>query len=334
MGLMPHLLPRSPLPKLKGTDIIMQLFTSQHFVYLNLPINSKPMYYLLLLWKWFCSFSLIPLYICSFQATKLISELLLPKQYVQCNGSTENLINTFWNSSDLWYINKYNIEPQCNGSTENLIKPFWNGSNLWHINKYNIEPQCNGSTENLIRPFWNGSDLWYINKYNIEPPFQPLRILLSHSGMATIYEIPINVVLNIWTTLRLGHMCNALFFLLNSLHVLAGSCLPKLNGTNIIVQLFPGYYYAYGLPKLSYYLGAYVLSFVVMETNLLLYILAISSYLCTSLVFRHRLFYLQTHFSNQSIQKFKPTYLAVISAVDSQTAEYASSINLKVPQVA
>ena len=154
MGLMPHLLPRSPLPKLKGTDIIMQLFTSQHFVYLNLPINSKPMYYLLLLWKWFCSFSLIPLYICSFQATKLISELLLPKQYVQCNGSTEN----------------------------------------------------------LIRPFWNGSDLWYINKYNIEPPFQPLRILLSHSGMATIYEIPINVVLNIWTTLRLGHMCNALFF--------------------------------------------------------------------------------------------------------------------------
>ena len=124
------------------------------------------------------------------------------------------------------------------------------------------------------------------------------------------------------------------FFLLNSLHVLAGSCLPKLNGTNIIVQLFTGYYYAYGLPKLSYYLGAYVLSFVVMETNLLLYILAISSYLCTSLVFRHRLFYLQTHFSNQSIQKFKPTYLAVISAVDSQTAEYASSINLKVPQVA
>ena len=156
MGLMPHLLPRSPLPKLKGTDIIMQLFTSQHFVYLNLPINSKPMYYLLLLWKWFCSFSLIPLYICSFQATKLISELLLPKQYVQCNGSTEN----------------------------------------------------------LIRPFWNGSDLWYINKYNIEPPFQPLRILLSHSGMATIYEIPINVVLNIWTTLRLGHMGNALFFYL------------------------------------------------------------------------------------------------------------------------
>ena len=291
MGLMPHLLPRSPLPKLKGTDIIMQLFTSQHFVYLNLPINSKPMYYLLLLWKWFCSFSLIPLYICSFQATKLISELLLPKQYVQCNGSTEN-----------------------------LIEPFWNGSNLWHINKYNIEPQCNGSTENLIRPFWNGSDLWYINKYNIEPPFQPLRILLSHSGMATIYEIPINVVLNIWTTLRLGHMGNALFFLLNSLHVLAGSCLPKLNGTNIIVQLFTGYYYAYGLSKLSYYLGAYVLSFVVMETNLLLYILAISSYLCTSLVFRHRLFYLQTHFSNQSIQKFKPTYLAVISAVDSQTA--------------
>ena len=212
MGLMPHLLPRSPLPKLKGTNIIMQLFTSQHFVYLNLPINSKPMYYLLLLWKWFCSFSLIPLYICSFQATKLISELLLPKQYVQCNGSTENLINTFWNGSDLWYINKYNIEPQCNGSTENLIKPFWNGSNLWHINKYNIEPQCNGSTENLIRPFWNGSDLWYINKYNIEPPFQPLRILLSHSGMATIYEIPINVVLNIWTTLRLGHMGNALFF--------------------------------------------------------------------------------------------------------------------------
>jgi len=48
----------------------------------------------------------------------------------------------------------------------------------------------------------------------------------------------------------------------------------------------------------------------------------------------HLLFYLQTHFSNQSIQKFKPTYLAVISAVDSQTAEYASSINLKVPQVA
>jgi len=129
-------------------------------------------------------------------------------------------------------------------------------------------------------------------------------------------------------------MGNALFFLLNSLHVLAGSCLPKLNGTNIIVQLFTGYYYAYGLSKLSYYLGAYVLSFVVMETNLLLYILAISSYLCTSLVFRHRLFYLQTHFSNQSIQKFKPTYLAVISAVDSQTAEYASSINLKVPQVA
>jgi len=40
-------------------------------------------------------------------------------------------------------------------------------------------------------------------------------------------------------------ICAMRFFLLNSLHVLAGSCLSKLNGTNIIVQLFTGYYYDY-----------------------------------------------------------------------------------------
>ena len=39
----------------------------------------------------------------------------------------------------------------------------------------------------------------------------------------------------------------------------------------------------YSVPYM-YYLQAYALSFVIMDTDLLLYILSVSSYLCTSLV--------------------------------------------------
>jgi len=57
-----------------------------------------------------CDF-LIPLYTFGFQAMKLIWQLLLLLIQSQLNGSIENLIKSFWNGNDLWYINKCNIEP-------------------------------------------------------------------------------------------------------------------------------------------------------------------------------------------------------------------------------